>query len=170
MKKIILAAAIVCAAVGARAGYANWNMYDIMDPDAGYAYLFNSADIALATAADVSASIAAGTFATVYAANAIADTDFADGEISYAKAYSGTGSTTLWVIALDDDANPTKFFIGEEVTQTLASSSAMKPFEWTYDDNTSVWTPVGGSPIPEPTSGLLLLLGVAGLTLKRKRV
>jgi len=30
----------------------------------------------------------------------------------------------------------------------------------------SVATP---SPIPEPTSGLLMLLGVAGLALKRKR-
>ena len=34
------------------------------------------------------------------------------------------------------------------------------------------WTAIGGStpePIPEPTSGLLMLLGLAGLALKRKR-
>ena len=30
-------------------------------------------------------------------------------------------------------------------------------------------TPFGAEPVPEPTSGLLLLLGVAGLALKRKR-
>lgn len=32
---------------------------------------------------------------------------------------------------------------------------------------TSAWQPLGN--IPEPTSGLLLLLGVAGLALRRKQ-
>ena len=32
----------------------------------------------------------------------------------------------------------------------------------------SGWTVAGGSAVPEPTSGLLLLLGVAGLALRRK--
>ena len=31
------------------------------------------------------------------------------------------------------------------------------------------WTTSGSSPVPEPTSGLLMLLGMAGLALKRKR-
>lgn len=33
----------------------------------------------------------------------------------------------------------------------------------------AVTSAVGGAPVPEPTSGLLLLLGMAGLALKRKR-
>ena len=53
--------------------------------------------------------------------------------------------------------------------------------EATYGDTTGTtvgsmalqqanWTPIGGTaPIPEPTSGLLLLLGVAGLSLRRKQ-
>lgn len=31
------------------------------------------------------------------------------------------------------------------------------------------WTVAGSAPVPEPTSGLLLILGMAGLALKRKR-
>ena len=38
------------------------------------------------------------------------------------------------------------------------------------DDEGSGWMPyTAPTPVPEPTSGLLLLLGVAGLALKRKR-
>ena len=31
------------------------------------------------------------------------------------------------------------------------------------------WTAIGGEAVPEPTSGLLMLIGVAGLALRRKR-
>ncbi len=33
---------------------------------------------------------------------------------------------------------------------------------------TSGWQPYGSSPVPEPTSGLMMLIGLAGLALKRK--
>ena len=37
--------------------------------------------------------------------------------------------------------------------------------------DTSTWSKIGGgsAPVPEPTSALLMLLGVAGLALRRKQ-
>ena len=69
---------------------------------------------------------------------------------------------------------------------TLTKTSALTAFDTTESISTAVsinasnttaapgfasaaWTITKGDPIPEPTSGLLLLLGVAGLALKRKQ-
>ena len=119
--------------------------------------------------ATIVAAINDGSFATTYAANAAVTTDFSDGEIIMGNAVTGiSGSQTYWMIALDDDSSPTLAFVGEEVTQTIGSSG-QKTYQWDFDDNTSAWTPVGGSPVPEPTSGLLMILGMAGLALRRRR-
>ena len=48
----------------------------------------------------------------------------------------------------------------------LTKNFNMTQGKWDYTANT---TPPGPGPIPEPTSGLLLLLGVAGLALRRRR-
>ena len=38
-----------------------------------------------------------------------------------------------------------------------------------YTANGAGWYGAASAPVPEPTSGLLMLLGMAGLALKRKR-
>jgi len=43
------------------------------------------------------------------------------------------------------------------------------PSTWAISGITAVAPPPGPEPIPEPTSGLLMLLGVAGLALRRKQ-
>ena len=164
MKKLMVAVALVCAAAIAEAGSVKWTAVDIDSPDSGFAYLFNSADVGYADIDTIIAAIAGGSFDSTYAGNAAYSLDFADGEISQLNAITGiSGSTTLWMVALDDESDPTKAFVGEEITMTVGSSGT-KTFEWAYADNTSDWTAV-----PEPTSGLLMLLGMAGLALRRKR-
>ena len=168
MKKLMIAAAIVCAAAMSQAGSAKWNLYDAADPDTGMAYLFNSADFAFDTYGDIDdivKSISDGKFATDYVANQANNKEIEDGGFQFSKAIDGiSGSTTLWMIAVDDAANPTKVFVStEEITKSIGGTGS-QTFAWTYDDNTTSWTAV-----PEPTSGLLLLLGVAGLALRRRR-
>ena len=57
------------------------------------------------------------------------------------------------------------------LTQTIGESTAGLNFvagnQATYLNNADNWKSYGA--VPEPTSGLLLLLGMAGLALKRKR-
>ena len=69
-------------------------------------------------------------------------------------------ATVSGISALDDGSIETSYTAGKVILQNASSiaSSAMKSMSG------------GGSQtIPEPTSGLLLLLGVAGLALKRRR-
>lgn len=158
-----MAVAIVCATIAAQAGSVKWTLADVTDPAEGYAYLFNSADVAYAGIDTILASITDGTFALTYAANAANEIDFEE-SIAFAKAIDGiSGSTTLWMVAVDDATDPTMAFVGEELTITIGSSGS-KTYTWTYADNTTSWQSV-----PEPTSGLLILIGMAGLALKRKR-
>ena len=103
---------------------------------------------------------------------------------------AGVLSTAKWTYTFDTDATTgDKFYLhaimkvdGKDYEMDLFKST---PFALTATNNggseTFSWssgtygglsaTPAEGkwSAVPEPTSGLLLLLGVAGLTLKRKR-
>ena len=69
-----------------------------------------------------------------------------------------------------DLASAENYFLvsgGAEKTATFTSATGMKMLAW--GDQTSYTQGAGKwSAVPEPTSGLLLLLGVAGLALKRK--
>ena len=168
MKKLMIALAAVAMAVVANAGAVNWNFSGVIDPtdtgvdfEGGIAYLFLS-DV---SATDVEASIKDGTFTTAYAGSAVYTGEFEAGEFSYRNILNGvyTGSTSFYSVVLDSASETGYYFITEEVTQTIGASGA-KNFTYEYADNTGTWQAV-----PEPTSGLLLLLGVAGLALKRKK-
>lgn len=57
------------------------------------------------------------------------------------------------------------------MTKTVAATAANVVFAaanvGTFANNTDNWKSYGA--VPEPTSGLLMLLGMAGLALRRKR-
>ena len=61
-------------------------------------------------------------------------------------------------------------------TYTITSDAIVGSKTYTASSNADIstaapsgWTVTGGAPVPEPTSGLLMLLGVAGLALRRRR-
>lgn len=179
MKKLIMAVAIVCAAVAAQAAAFSWatsksgKIYaagSTTDLVAGTAYLFETTTMsqtALLNAfvdGSIDMSGASVSSATV-ASGAISTTEFAWGE---------TGKTGNFYMAMIVDDNlyigntyeglgqasaTTKISISEKATSQLAAMDASNGYT------------KGGwyQSVPEPTSGLLLLLGMAGLALKRKQ-
>ena len=188
MKKLMIAAAIVCAAAFAHGATASWLLSDLVDKNgsaaSGYAYTFTTANTTIDA---VTAALVATTDAATFSA--------ALTSLGYVSQLSGSVSSGVYSSGdkvLSEAGIPTntrqQLFSVVIDTATLTDesnwyitglSNKTKTAEYTLSDEgsstASNWTavkaasePIPGG-VPEPTSGLLVLLGVAGLALKRKR-
>ena len=194
MKKLMIAAAIVCAAVVSQAASYEWTGGDIYECwkdassenyAAGTAYFFIEGYNGV-TYADLTKAVSDGKFDAAWIGKA-ADQIALNNEGGFGNTYDngaeGTdyiGKNMYAVIVADgyyDGDNDGKLvkiddkyaFVTQEVEAGAqpALGSAQIPFgsqEVSWDP--SGWT---AQSVPEPTSGLLLLLGVAGLALRRRR-
>ena len=190
MKKLMIAAAIVCAAAMSQAATYNWNASDSsMWGEAGN---YDYPKIAQGT-------VAYFAFVDAYSQADLVN-DFANGKVDYTKFATGANSTVNASGGVSQSADFTagyttaqqayfaifeaatgNLFISEEATagyldvgaksvgfadQTDISDWEMNPVK----DAAAGYTSAGWySAVPEPTSGLLLLIGVAGLALRRRR-
>ena len=194
MKKLMIAAAIVCAAAMAQAATVNWA--------SGALYAPVDADGTKGTGTNPKAS--GGSFyffdltdnATLY--NKWAAMSYVDASADIWKTYGGenlpkTADGTISAMGIgtkrqtvanesgmhygaviytytDTDGND--WYIANIGKANVTGSGAVSAqglgtiFGGTAGGNIGSWT---AAAVPEPTSGLLLLLGVAGLALKRKR-
>ena len=150
MKKLIIAAAIVCAAAMSQAAAFQWMSVGINGVDdkpySGSAIL-TLWDNTAGGSATYGATMTAGNIMTVIGDNSAADAGF----IKAGNVYSAQFTMT------DTAGNVYTSAKATNLTALYPSSNMMM---------------LGGGSwqtVPEPTSGLLLLLGVAGLALKRKR-
>ena len=197
MKKLMIAAAIVCAAAVSQAASLKWGG-DIAQADGQTAVSAGSVAYLIrgATAADAAVSVitAVGddwsawttdTGASIVGSHTLT-ADQATGNWRFTELYNITGAEDAGyysVIVVDGGAGSagktgSYNYAGQN---TVTSATDPTVVDLTVGDNwatSSAWLGNGGfnavefkgsSPVPEPTSGLLMLLGVAGLALKRKR-
>lgn len=179
MKKIMLALAVVTAAIAVNAATIKWNSGTIYN-QAGTkankttavvtAYLYALTEAQYATvSAMTSDAIYTAAQAGDYGSAASTVTTTALGLANISQSVTG-GSTespvTYYGLVVYEDAVSD----GGPYVKTAVKSATFK------DDGTvsftglasgvSTWT---SAAVPEPTSGLLMLLGVAGLALRRRR-
>ncbi len=181
MKKLIIAAAIVCAAAFAKASSANWGIYEAYAPGStdyssafGYAVYFF--DAATYDRADALNALANGK--TDFISNALdngqIDSWGSVGGEARGLSYVGGESMTAYLVVFNNSnaAKADLAFVSETLTDKLPTNGATSmnfnfpDVETTYDamQNKDNWQSV-----PEPTSGLMLLIGMGALALRRRR-
>ncbi len=188
MKKLIIALVVTATAVAVQAASFNWKtgtsqqVYAMNTSDrAGTltAYLFNSSAYAQA---DVLSAFNSGTFnsltklSSVQTASTGAIQTSATGN-AFTWGDAGDSLTAYFAIIMTKEGNdylyisPTANGTGLVSGTTTLSFSAKATSQAAAFDASAGYQGAGwyAAAVPEPTSGLLMLLGIAGLALKRKR-
>ena len=192
MKKFTMAAAIVCAAVASQAAQFNWStddkafsilattinagleskiynaattgnantMYNQMDTfGATWAYEMVLTDLTAGGSKTFSGNLGEDQFAS-RGVNIDFDDAFVVAGNQYQYDITFTGKLT--------DGQDVAFDLTSDVITDTFKAAAQGDITFS-SAGPSKWTAVGGGDVPEPTSGLLLLLGMAGLALRRKQ-
>ena len=179
MKKLMILAAGMMLAVGAKAAAVGWSLAGASNYANDAYYLFVLGQNNVATIATVTDLLDAGKAFDTYAFGS--GTVAANGSANVPAASSGkelaagTSYTAFYVVF--DSATPTsgtaKYAVVSEATGLTVNPSAQAASmtfvagnQSTYLNNASNWKTYGE---PEPTSALMMLFGLAGLALRRKR-
>ena len=173
MKKLIIAAAMVCAAAFAQAATVNWGISNVKadgggSPTAGWAVMAFYTEVGAGSDAIVSA-IASKTAASLAFETTTLAVQLSKGKVTAHDATAAALDTSKnydFYFVVFDNANAAaaeKYAIVSALNKEYSSIDG----KYTAGGNFSsaTWTEA----VPEPTTGLLVLLGVAGLALRRRR-
>lgn len=158
MKKILILAAMIVAGVTANAASFKWSAANIYASNGTDKYTGDVALYAYLSTADASTAVLVST--VVSSAGVVAATTFEDSTNFTA------GNNYNFFFVIEDNG---RTFTSTEKTgvaaQPTGTSSVLFGNMAAATQDASNWAAA-----PEPTSGLLMLLGVAGLALCRRRV
>ena len=185
MKKLIIAACAVAFAAGVQAASISWKttgaFYDTVgDPDWNTVAAGTTAYFVFVNSyaqSDLVADFAAGAVNNTKLTAINSGTVGADGTVAMVSGSttSLSGSQSAYVVLFEGTDN---MFISGALTvgidelmgSTYSFNESLTGDIWALNGAASAgYSGAGWYNVPEPTSGLLLILGMAGLALKRKR-
>ena len=171
MKKLVIVALVAFSAVCANAASINWKVTGVAAlPDGTKAssamvgYWFEG------SAWDTVSKLAADKVAAYAIANgAKGTTTDSRGAISFSGSfgnYNANQAVSGFFVALSEESANAKYYAisSSPYTGTIPSAGTNLTPSLAFGSTSSGWQSV-----PEPTSGLLMLLGMAGLALRRRR-
>ena len=193
MKKLMIAAAVVCAAAMSQAASVTWSASNIYTPadntvkvDGTTAYVFGGdyTTASIIAALEGKGATDVGTWLEGVSKKYELTTDA--GKASFTTQNTIDPSTVgltadgtkqnLYLLVFDTDGvtDASKFYVTEK--EATVATSGNSSFSFGAQGNTKGYdgaSQIAGNwhavNVPEPTSGLLLLLGVAGMALRRRR-
>ena len=180
MKKLLVATAIAIMGFALNAATCSWGvwggLFERGTTDTANGYLVYFFDNNTYSASDAKIALAAGDFSFLsqgYQAEYLSS----DGETevsdvgNFANSYTIDGYMVIFDAGTTDAATYAYVSLDDERSSATTGANGQAAVI-DFDDQLGMqtagnWTAT--TAVPEPTSGLLLLLGVAGLALKRKR-
>jgi len=189
MKKLMIMLGVVVCTIGVQAATVNWNLTGVNNGGSGvngYAYVFNNktgsfktpealkTELAkYTTAAAMQAFLDANSLTALNSAVSGGAVTVTGVDLATSGLPEATSGTRIFAVVFDSATitDDSKYYVTTTsggVKTPAASTSNAAAFSIASQASATAaagaWTAV-----PEPTSGLLLLLGMAGLALKRKR-
>ena len=174
MKKLMILAGVAMMAFASQAAQFRWQFTATKSAASAY----NGATVYMVLASDYAAT-------TINTAADITGIAKSSGTLTVGSMSATTGNITVkdsWVVEGTDYSwyavivNGDKYYVSSAEKTSTAVSDTATPASVTFASQSELsvasnWKSFSGGsePVPEPTSGLLMLLGVAGLALKRKR-
>lgn len=184
MKKLAVTAVAFAVAISANAATIKWGTdFEVGDgtedgfTSATVAYLVNSS--VLSQTAIYDAVMGGMTLADAVSGKTVSSASMSGGAVALTTVDGlSSGSMTAYMVLFDSDLNA--IYFSEQLTKTVPDTGSAK-YGFSNDSSikaiaanmsafsTSKGGWVGTAAVPEPTSGLLMLLGMAGLALRRRR-
>ena len=178
MKKLIIAAAIVCAATISQAAAVGWSCMNVDSSVRGGDYSvfvvgMNGVTGAeqIKTIVEASGLSAADDYA-FFTGGTVASTGMVNKNATTAPVttitYSGSGTDTYQAFIFMQNADGDLATYTSTASVSMANDTDSKSF--VFGNQATATANNKFDVAPEPTSGLLLLVGIAGLALRRRRV
>ena len=184
MKKLIMACAVIATAMFANAAAVSWKSGTIALPDSStagkndvtaYLFLVNQSTYNTYAAAASATALSDAVWAN-YGGASITGYDATKSSTAKGAANLDSGGdyaadTTLYgVVLYTTTVGTDTYYMGNVASVTVEGTMDAEVTDLAvslgYTSGSTAWSTAA---VPEPTSGLLMLLGLAGLALKRKR-
>lgn len=183
MKKIMILAAAIAMAAMANAAAVGWTIMGATNYKNSDYSVYVVGQNGVTSVDQITALVAAGTDTSAYAfyngtVNASGVATVPNSTSGKSITYSGSGTDTYQAFAVIWNADATSASVTSVASITMENDSQSKTFSFgnqsanlaanAFDIKASGGDTPSGD-VPEPTSGLLLLVGAAGLALRRRR-